>query len=622
MQRKLLPTLLRITLLLALSLTVLPLTRTHAQSDPPPDYVLKAMANLSVVLGQEVTPQNSFYDWVERIYNDASLDCPAEGQAYTQQTIRGYDVDIQFPLDGPEYNYRVSADGLIVILCVNGRPDPRSVGITVPPGVSTPAVGTVNAPTTVKELSQAQWYAWVYQYGETEQLILLNPNGEQARIARPKLPNEIAEEGYSPQVTFSRDGRYMLIAARVQGGVEAIGLYSLATATFISVYQAGPGEEIHLGARYGAVVKSPYVFNPASSQYVVGFYTGFGLANAGWKMVVFDTATGNALYQLLYSPPAVTTLAGQLPSIAAPAGTFFPMTVYFGNDSIHFQLTPAGTEGGPTLDTLNWHPNANAVEVSAYNHTTQDVLPTNEAVLFPHENAAAPVLPANGPFTSFNSVAQTTSAGTEILLTDATKYHFDTKWASNGALAMFASSGEDFATTWNALAMSNRTITPLPNTILDVLGTPTGFLSVNADGVVSSHLTANPAAGTILWQPVQPQEVQLAWVTPPGSLFALTEITLPGNVGGAVVCPDTPPTRMAVGGRGQVAFTDGQPLRVRDTPNGAFLLEMPEGTQFIVIGGPDCTGGRYTWYQIQLTNGTIGWSAEGDLEGYFMEPIN
>ncbi|MBI5928924.1 MAG: hypothetical protein HY862_06425 [Chloroflexi bacterium] len=622
MQHKSVSILFRVILLVVLSLTLLPSLHTHAQSNTPPDYVLKAMANLSLVLGQQVTPQNSFYDWAEKIYNDASLECPAEGQVYTQQTIRGYDIDIQFPLDGPEYNYRVSSDGTIVILCLNGRPDPRSVGITVPPGVSTPAVGTVNTTTTVKQLTPAQWYAWIYQYGETEQLILVNPNGEQARIQRPKLPNEISQEGYSPQIAFSRDGRYMLVAGFVQGGVEAIGLYSLATGSFISVYQAGPGEEIHLGARYGEVVKSPYVFNPTSTQYAVGFYTAFGQANAGWKIIVFDAASGNALYQLLYSAPAVAALSAQLPSVAAPAGTFFPITVYFDNDAVHFQLAPGGSEFGPSLDTLNWHPNANQVNSSTYSLINQDILPTNGMLLFPYENPAASFLPANGPFTSFNSIAQATPAGADILWTDATKYHFATRWAGNGALALFVNSDANFVQTWNALNISTRTNTILPGTILDTLGTPTGFLSVTADGVVSSHLTNNPAVGTIIWQPVRPQEVQLGWVTPAGGAFALTQITLPGTIGGAVVCPNTPGTRMAVGGRGQVVFSDGQPLRVRSTPNGAFLLEMPEGTQFVVIGGPDCTGGRYTWYQIQLTNGTIGWSAEGDADGYFMEPVN
>jgi len=51
------------------------------------------------------------------------------------------------------------------------------------------------------------------------------------------------------------------------------------------------------------------------------------------------------------------------------------------------------------------------------------------------------------------------------------------------------------------------------------------------------------------------------------------------------------------------------------------------GTQVKVIGGPYCTsytnGGAYLWWQIQLPNGLVGWSAEASAFGtfYFMEPV-
>jgi len=49
------------------------------------------------------------------------------------------------------------------------------------------------------------------------------------------------------------------------------------------------------------------------------------------------------------------------------------------------------------------------------------------------------------------------------------------------------------------------------------------------------------------------------------------------------------------------------------------------GTQVEVIGGPECVlywTGAYLWWQIQLPDGSIGWSAEGSLHSsfYFMEP--
>lgn len=56
-----------------------------------------------------------------------------------------------------------------------------------------------------------------------------------------------------------------------------------------------------------------------------------------------------------------------------------------------------------------------------------------------------------------------------------------------------------------------------------------------------------------------------------------------------------------------------------------WILTNIPGTQVEVVGGPECVPhlwGAYVWWQIQLPDGRIGWSAEGSLHGtfYFMEP--
>jgi hypothetical protein len=56
-----------------------------------------------------------------------------------------------------------------------------------------------------------------------------------------------------------------------------------------------------------------------------------------------------------------------------------------------------------------------------------------------------------------------------------------------------------------------------------------------------------------------------------------------------------------------------------------WLLTSIPGTQVKVVGGPECLPywtGAYVWWQIQLPDGRVGWSAEGSLHGsfYFMEP--
>jgi len=59
--------------------------------------------------------------------------------------------------------------------------------------------------------------------------------------------------------------------------------------------------------------------------------------------------------------------------------------------------------------------------------------------------------------------------------------------------------------------------------------------------------------------------------------------------------------------------------------NNLILTNTP-GTEVEVIGGPACTryqqGGAYLWWQIKLSDGSTGWSAEASAFGafYFMEP--
>jgi hypothetical protein len=68
-------------------------------------------------------------------------------------------------------------------------------------------------------------------------------------------------------------------------------------------------------------------------------------------------------------------------------------------------------------------------------------------------------------------------------------------------------------------------------------------------------------------------------------------------------------------------------LNFRSSPgiaNNLILTNAP-GTQVEIMDGPACTryeGGSHLWWQIELPDGRIGWSAEASASGafYFMEP--
>ncbi|GAB4333263.1 MAG: hypothetical protein Kow00117_17260 [Phototrophicales bacterium] len=85
-------------------------------------------------------------------------------------------------------------------------------------------------------------------------------------------------------------------------------------------------------------------------------------------------------------------------------------------------------------------------------------------------------------------------------------------------------------------------------------------------------------------------------------------------------CAGAPPSRLQIGMRARVAFTDGTQLRLRRDPGGEQLGSLNGGEQFNITGGPVCLG-EVTWWRLRMDDGRIGWVAEGDTETYYVEPV-
>ena len=71
----------------------------------------------------------------------------------------------------------------------------------------------------------------------------------------------------------------------------------------------------------------------------------------------------------------------------------------------------------------------------------------------------------------------------------------------------------------------------------------------------------------------------------------------------AAQCPGTAISRLQIGGRGRVTYTDGSPVNIRQSPGGNKIGTEPEGSPFTVISGPTCQGG-YAWWEVQFDSGT------------------
>ncbi len=93
------------------SVMVMPLAAQGA-----PEQINSALSNLSSRLGRTIALSDlDNWLWSQELYPDASLGCPQEGLVYAQVQTVGYRFELTY--GGTIYDYRVSGDSSIVILC-------------------------------------------------------------------------------------------------------------------------------------------------------------------------------------------------------------------------------------------------------------------------------------------------------------------------------------------------------------------------------------------------------------------------------------------------------------------------------------------------------------------------
>ncbi len=100
----------RCMLLLVLLLPVMAL-----QAQGAPDQINAALADLSQRVGRTLTLNDLFWDWSQEDFGDTSLGCPQPDTSYAQVVTPTYIFNFKY--GGKVYNYRVSADRRIVLLC-------------------------------------------------------------------------------------------------------------------------------------------------------------------------------------------------------------------------------------------------------------------------------------------------------------------------------------------------------------------------------------------------------------------------------------------------------------------------------------------------------------------------
>lgn len=87
-------------------------------------------------------------------------------------------------------------------------------------------------------------------------------------------------------------------------------------------------------------------------------------------------------------------------------------------------------------------------------------------------------------------------------------------------------------------------------------------------------------------------------------------------------CPEGPSTRLYPDAYAYVSFEPSMPNRVRRGPSLSYEQQgkIYPGTTIVIIEGPECDDGYFWWKVRELTTGMTGWTAEGDIDNYWLVP--
>lgn len=173
---------------------------------------------------------------------------------------------------------------------------------------------------------------------------------------------------------------------------------------------------------------------------------------------------------------------------------------------------------------------------------------------------------------------------------------------------------------------ADSTITPLPSTTATALRAsptivPASLTPVPPTVTLVPADTPSPSA-TATSMPISTDTpVPLPTESPVPETLPAPIIEIPSDQN---VCEAVSRSQLQVGMKATIV----RRLNFRSSPGifNNWILTNDPNTEVEIIGGPSCTryqnGGAYLWWQIQLPNGQIGWSAEASAFGafYFMEP--
>ena len=162
----------------------------------------------------------------------------------------------------------------------------------------------------------------------------------------------------------------------------------------------------------------------------------------------------------------------------------------------------------------------------------------------------------------------------------------------------------------SAFVPTHRATSALPETpsplFITVTATPTQILIITPSRIV----VTTPYSSPTVTLTATPRPTSTRTLTPTDDSWQ--------------ACRNTYASRLHIGDQAYVGFDPPYPNNVREEPgmDAEIIGKINPGEEILIIDGPACANNWVWWLMRSRKTGLVGWTAEGDIEGYWLVPLS
>ena len=381
-----------------------------------------------------------------------------------------------------------------------------------------------------------------------------------------------------------------------------------------------------------SLIFSKVTWNSSGNILAFGYATGETLETQAWRILVLNAIDGRIIADLNDSSPYFAAQSELL------APYLLPIVQFFGEASVGFNLIPYQSAGfADELFGYQWDiVTGQVVQTHRSPRITGATLAQTGESITPVVDERTNYDVTYTPYTNAIHVYRPETEGRAPFFASRTYDILRVQFAENGNQIL--AYAEDLVSLERTHLLVSRTgilrglptISAINNAMI---GTPDGFAYVidNQTPFLINVVTAdNSFAQNPLWaapensrfvpvwaSPVEQEEYD-AWIQLAPPIFPTAVIVT--NTTAAGIDPDAVPTNESIIGTNSIITVDsvavinttsGDRLNMRDSAglNSNIIARVDSGSRVVVTSGPVAQDG-FTWWQIRLSTGQVGWVVE------------